>query len=177
MASRSIPGTSRSSVPGSRNASVPTRSFSGFLTRVPRQSTSAQFSQLHRRQIRDAKGRFAGGWGFAWQGLEALDDRLYLYNDKIHANIRQAAESLAEEIQQYMYDNAPWQDQTGNAREGLQAVVTWADPDHFSIFLGHGDTIDYGIWLEVRWGGRFAIIVPTAHLYAPQLGARIAAGF
>ena len=44
----------------------------------------------------------------------------------------------------------------------------WQDNDHFTIFLGHGANVHYGIWLEVRWGGRFAIIVPTIEHFRQQ---------
>lgn len=82
---------------------------------------------------------------------------------------------MAGEIQQWMQDNAPWEDQTGAAREGLRATVgrentggdiarelaggSSGDNFEFGIVVYH--TVDYGIWLEIRWNGKYAIIQPT----------------
>jgi hypothetical protein len=30
-------------------------------------------------------------------------------------------------------------------------------------------TVEYGIWLEIRWGGRYAIIVPTIEQLGPEI--------
>lgn len=66
----------------------------------------------------------------------------------------------------YMKANAPWTDDTGSAREGLDAKVDNKDGT-ISIDLFH--TVDYGIWLEIRWGGTYAIILPTIETMGPQL--------
>lgn len=57
-----------------------------------------------------------------------------------------------------MKDNASWQDDTGNARNGL-AARAYKDQDSTGIVLYH--QVPYGLWLEVRWSGRYAIIVPA----------------
>lgn len=54
---------------------------------------------------------------------------------------------------------APWRDQTGNARSGLMARPYNVGNEAHGIVLFH--TMPYGIWLEVRWSGRYRIIVPT----------------
>jgi hypothetical protein len=58
----------------------------------------------------------------------------------------------------YMKTNAPWKDQTGNARATLAAYGVHTDTYH-EIHL-HGG-MPYQIFLEVRWAGRFAIIGPA----------------
>jgi hypothetical protein len=78
-----------------------------------------------------------------------------------------------EEMVEYMQSNATWTDRTGDARAGLQGAVHWQDPEHFTILLGHGANIYYGVWLEVRFGGRFAIVGPTVRHFAPLMGATI----
>lgn len=135
---------------------------------------SALFREFHRQQVRDARGRFAGGWGFAWQGLESVNDNLIAFDKTLHQNIKQAVERLADEMVEYAKANAPWNDRTGDARQGLQSAVVWQDEDHFTILLGHGAEIYYGVWLEVRWGGKFAIILPTIEHFMPQIPGRIA---
>lgn len=58
----------------------------------------------------------------------------------------------------YMRTNAPWTDQTTNARNGL---FSKADRDHdsHSLLLSHG--VSYGIFLETMQSGRYGIIVPA----------------
>lgn len=168
-----IKGTKRSRVPGTPR--MPARRLGGFLTKVPRLNTATAFRQEHFQQVRDVRGQFAGGWGFAWLGLGAANDALLARNNQLHEGMTKAVDQLAQEIQQYMQENAPWTDETGNARAGLQTAVTWDDADHFTIFAGHGKDIYYGVWLEVRWGGRYAIILPTLEVYAPQIAGRVRA--
>lgn len=119
------------------------------------------------------RGRFAGGWGFAWQGLERIDANIESHNRDLHQKLRQAADKLKDEMVAYAQENAPWEDRTGDARRELQGAVVWQDEENFTIFLGHGAEIYYGIWLEVRWGGKYAIIVPTIQHFAPLVGERI----
>lgn len=147
----------------------------GMFTRIPRQETASEFRDAHFQQVRDSSGRFAGGWGFAWTGLASTAQNIRSMNDNLHENIRAAAQSLANDMVAYAQENAPWTDQTGDARAGLQAQVVWEDAEHFTIFLGHGDTIHYGVWLEVKDGGKYAIIVPTIMVFAPEFGGRIKA--
>lgn len=135
---------------------------------------SSIFREYHRQQVRDVQGRFAGGWGFAWQGLEGVNDNLIAFDTNLHNNVKQAVERLANEMVTWAKVNAPWTDRTTDARNELQAAVVWQDEDHFTIMLGHGAQIYYGIWLEVRWGGKFAIILPTVEHFAPQIAGRIA---
>lgn len=69
-----------------------------------------------------------------------------------------ATEKKASDAERYMKTNASWQDQTGNARNGLTAKP-FAEGNNFGIDLFH--SVPYGIWLEVRFSGRYAIIDPT----------------
>jgi hypothetical protein len=172
--SNPIPGVSGRRVPG--NIRMPKAQLNGgAYTNVPHlESGSAMFREYHRQQIRDASGRFAGGWGFAWQGLESVDANLYAYVDSTLENMRAGVERLKDEMVAWAKENAPWEDRTTDARNGLQGHVVWTDKEHFTIFLGHGPDIYYGIWLEVRWGGKFAIILPTIQHFAPMIGERIA---
>ena len=70
--------------------------------------------------------------------------------------------------------NAPWTDRTGNARSGLfgtaerdvaQRIVT--------IYLSHGATLDYGQYLELSNGGRYAVIMRTIEGHLPALNAML----
>lgn len=66
----------------------------------------------------------------------------------------------------YARQNAPWTDRTANARNGLFTTVG-KDGSAWVMTLGHG--VPYGIWLEVRFSGRFSIIRPTIAHEAPDV--------
>lgn len=72
----------------------------------------------------------------------------------------------AREMEQYAQENAPWEDQTGDARAGLEAILE-EHPVHPTIYLYH--TVEYGKWLEIRWNGLYAIIMPTIEDMGPGL--------
>lgn len=65
-----------------------------------------------------------------------------------------------------MRANAPWEDRTGDARDGLG----WSLDESLTaptVYLFH--SVSYGVWLEVRWSGKYAIIVPTIEEFGPEL--------
>jgi hypothetical protein len=74
---------------------------------------------------------------------------------------------VAVQALEYAQANAPWADITGDARSGLDVdvrmegeVIVWE--------MSH--SVDYGLYLETRWNGKFAIIMPTLEMFAPQIG-------
>lgn len=89
---------------------------------------------------------------------------------KMHAGLAAATAGFAQNVQEYARENASWEDRTGDARSGLtaegrQRLTT------YSIILYH--TVDYGIWLEVRWDGKYAIILPTIEHMGHELMDRL----
>lgn len=103
-----------------------------------------------------------GGGGFTWVD-KTLFRKMPLMAPALDVAIGKVMQYEANEAQNYMRDAAPWNDQTGNARQGLFAragkegsILTGGK--HF-IVLYH--TMPYGIFLEVRWSGKYQIIVPA----------------
>jgi hypothetical protein len=81
-----------------------------------------------------------------------------------------AIQPLAGESETYMKTNAPWQNITRNARNSLTGQVTVANSPgktRIALKLSHG--MDYGIWLELKNGGKFAIVRPTALIYRQRV--------
>lgn len=74
---------------------------------------------------------------------------------------------VAIEALEYAKANAPWEDRTGYAREGLDTNVEMQDQ---VIVWDLFHTMDYGLYLETRWNGRYAIIMPTLEIFAPRVG-------
>lgn len=95
--------------------------------------------------------------------------RLRIEMGEIRANVRQfddrANRAIAKVFdyqkhasENYMRSNAPWTDQTTNARNGLFSAASQEGDSH-SLLMSHG--VGYGIYLETMQAGRYGIIVPT----------------
>lgn len=70
-------------------------------------------------------------------------------------------------IEAHMKLTAPWTDRTGNARIGLFAKAGHLPGQAHWIDLGH--RVPYGIWLEIRWGGKYAVVWPTLLWAGPKI--------
>lgn len=66
----------------------------------------------------------------------------------------------APETEAWMKANAPWEDRTGNARDGLWAEE-FGTPVAVGIDVGHGEDIPYGAYLETVHNGKYGIIKLT----------------
>ncbi|MGE3487447.1 MAG: hypothetical protein AB7L09_22225 [Nitrospira sp.] len=80
--------------------------------------------------------------------------------------IQLAVEAMCTRAITMMREGAPWTDRTTAARNGLVAIPENQD-DGASMHLIH--SVPYGIWLEIRWSGRYAIIGPVRDRIAPQV--------
>ena len=105
----------------------------------------------------------------AWPALAAN------YRQAIERGVHAIAQRWAPEIENYMKSNAPWTDRTGNARGALYSKVEPPTPAQIrgmiEIWLGHG--MDYGIFLELRNAGRYAIVNPALDYFAPRIWADV----
>jgi len=93
-------------------------------------------------------------------GVKVLDDRL----DGFVATTFDRQATIA---QGWMKDNAPWTDRTGNARQGLSTVTDHEARKRHTLHLF--GRMPYNIWLEVRFAGRYAVIVPALIDQGPKL--------
>lgn len=98
-----------------------------------------------------------GRQSFTWK-TDTLSGNVARLPNKVQRAVMGATEYGATKAQGYSKLNASWTDRTGNARQGLRAVPIH-EPGRSTIVVHHG--VPYGIWLEVRWSGRYAIILPT----------------
>lgn len=65
--------------------------------------------------------------------------------------------------------DAPWKDRSGNARSGQDVKVLVPRPWVYELVLF--GKVPYQIWLEIRWSGKYANIMPTIRWYAPKVKA------
>ena len=87
-------------------------------------------------------------------------------SEKVQRAAWAAAQSMAPEVENYMKLNAPWTDQTTNARNGL-AARAYQEKNETGIVLYH--QVSYGIFLETRFGGKYAIINPAIEAMSPKV--------
>jgi hypothetical protein len=97
---------------------------------------------------------------------DTLTPGLRRFPIELLGKLRVIGEYYSDRARAYAQTNASWQDQTGNARQLLdaQSLVT---ASQMEIVVYHG--VPYGIWLEVRWSGRYAIIIPTLETIGPEV--------
>lgn len=80
-----------------------------------------------------------------------------------------AVSSMAPDVENYAKLNAPWTDRTGNARNGL-AARAFREATSVGILIYH--QVSYGIWLEVKWNGKYGIITKTIDAMGPVVMKR-----
>lgn len=106
-------------------------------------------------------------WTINWDiGATTLFDGIDNFEEYTKNALQEKMLEFAVRMQTYARENAPWNDRTGMARSGLDVDVEDAG-DTIKISLFH--TVDYGLFLELRWGGAYAIILPTIEALGPQL--------
>lgn len=99
--------------------------------------------------------------------LDALADG----GERVNEAVMSVLEYKAPEVEAHMKQNAPWTDQTGNARQGLRAEAYDLGGDQKGIILYH--QVPYGIWLEIKNSGKYAIILPTIEVMGPEVMASL----
>lgn len=103
--------------------------------------------------------------GIVWTQND-LSPNLASLQSRMEAAVFAAMSMYSSRVEAYAKGNAPWNDQTGNARNALSAEA-YRTAGATGIVLYH--QMPYGIWLEVRWGGRYAIIIPTIERMGPEV--------
>jgi hypothetical protein len=113
--------------------------------------------------IRFGNNRIEFDEGTLGVGLRTLPARLNSW-------VGRSFQASAVRLEQYMKDNAPWTDRTGDARRGLAAQRVSQGLSN-TIVLYH--QVSYGIYLETRWDGKYAIIQPTIEAMGPDVMNRL----
>jgi hypothetical protein len=87
------------------------------------------------------------------------------YAGDVRAQVLELAQSIAADAEQEMKRDAPWTNRTGDARRGLFATAEQINQDMIKLYLSHGPDIYYGVFLELKNAGRYAIVGPTWERY------------
>ena len=96
--------------------------------------------------------------------IQGLDD----YERRVYVAIVAVGNLIGQKMQDEARRDASWTDRTGNARSGLfHQVIEDAARHIVTVYLAH--TVKYGGALELSFGGRFAIILPTLQNNFPEI--------
>lgn len=95
-----------------------------------------------------------------------LGRNLKEFSPKVDGMIHAVMDYQATAAEAHMKTTAPWRDRTGNARSGLGTQVIWNPMVSHVIRLFH--RVPYGIYLETRWAGKYAVVWPTIQRYGPD---------
>lgn len=108
------------------------------------------------------------GSGFEWivRPTVAWAELAVWQREGLEQALRAIAYFYANEIQNWMKANGSWQDQTGNARQALYAIVDELVTE-IVIEFGHG--MFYGKYLEFKHMGRYAIVAPALDHFIPLI--------
>jgi len=118
--------------------------------------------------LRNRGGAAQGARAFARLTMESdtLTPSIRAIPGEVDKIVRTTMRYYEPQVENYMKLNAPWTDQTSNARNGLAARSGKEGKTHYIVAFHQ---VPYGIWLEVRWSGKYAIIMPTIDHFGPQI--------
>ena len=105
-------------------------------------------------------------------GIDEGRRALQAWADGREGKVEQAMTYWARRWETTARTRAPWRDRTTAARRGLQAVEDFGT----EVKIIHlTNQVDYGKYLELAHGKKYAVIVPTAIAELPNLIALIKA--
>jgi hypothetical protein len=113
-----------------------------------------------------------------WSRQQNVRDGMANYGRDVKAAKLRLAQFFAAKIEEDAKIHAEWQDRTGNARQSLRGYTNQDAPggypnpadlaeDAIALYLSHG--MDYGVYLETRYAGAYAIILPVLQRWYPEI--------
>lgn len=103
--------------------------------------------------------------GVRWDARQ-LEVALKVFDPMVDRAVTAAMAYHATRAVAWARQNAPWIDRTTNARNGLFTRAERNAPI-YRIIVAH--SVPYGVWLEVRFNGRYQIIRPTVDHEGPEV--------
>lgn len=109
-----------------------------------------------------------GSRSFSWNqpSVANLLQNTSELGDRVDRAVGQVMERQGDLATAYMKTNAPWTDRTSVARNGLGAIAFKQGTRWVLNLFGRAN---YQIWLEVKNGGKYAIITPTIQIWGPRI--------
>ena len=105
--------------------------------------------------------------GITMHGIDEVSNNLRAWDRAKRADLGRVAEQqLKPMLEQHARSNAPWTDQTGNARRGLRGSTEMTATE---LVLRLSHSVYYGVFLELCNAGQYAILLPTFEATRPQM--------
>lgn len=98
-------------------------------------------------------------------------DNVAAYGEVLLSQFGEMFLELGIDMAAWMKANRPWNDISGNARRGLRTAIS-LDRGLYSLYLIH--SVKYGLYLELRHAGRYAVLLPALRVAATEIGRRLA---
>lgn len=120
-----------------------------------------------------AAGRGKGG--VKWKGMDELKTKVGSMPNATGRILTAITQYHAASARGKMKANAGWIDRTGNARNGLDAQAfgpAGRKTGEYGIVL-YGQ-VEYQIYLETKFDGRYAIILPTLQIEGTEMMKTVA---
>lgn len=121
-----------------------------------------------------------------WQGVDRMLSSLDKHVQTVNDAIRDFARYWSAVLESYTKEHARWTDRTANARQSLAGFINGETPSRYGaddsvsypeaddlakdtvvLYLAHG--MNYGVALETKYAGRYAIIWDTIAAHLPQI--------
>lgn len=101
-----------------------------------------------------------------WENTERVARNIGKFGGDARKAVVDLLKTWERQIEAYAKQNAKWRDRTGNARQNL---FSHTDDEGNSIKLYLSHRMDYGLWLELKYSGRYAIVMPTLQAHERQI--------
>jgi hypothetical protein len=102
---------------------------------------------------------------------DTISPHLAVFDEQIMGVVEKIFQYFESVSETEMKTGARWTDRTGVARSGL---VSTSDRSGNEFTLHFASMASYGIWLEIRWSGKYAIVGPVMSQIGPRLAEMIA---
>jgi hypothetical protein len=106
-----------------------------------------------------------------WSGTEEMLANMDEYGRRVKLALVKVAQYWEPIIEAEAKENAPWTDRTANARQGLRAFHQELTEGSVILYLKH--SISYGVYLELMYQGRYAIIMDTLEAHYGRIKAML----
>ncbi len=85
---------------------------------------------------------------------------------RIRAAIGLYGDTAAKKMEAEAKENRPWQDRTSQAKNRMLGSFDWRGDEAVITLSGN---VDYHVYLELGYGKRYSILVPTIHNNASEI--------
>lgn len=99
--------------------------------------------------------------------IQTVINGLETYTGRLYEALLIVTDVVAKKMESYAKSNAIWEDQSGNARQGIRGDAYWESSKILVCSLSH--TMEYGVWLELAHQRKYAILEESINQYQAEL--------